>query len=90
MVGPSTETGFAMKGAAERYVCSVRLERYFRRWRHHWLVCRANEPDELVAWGHAPTQELAEAAARNQIADLASGLSKGGRVVGAVIPRLRH
>jgi hypothetical protein len=39
-------------------------------------------PDVLVSWGHAPTQELAEQAAQNELKDLSSWLSKGGRVTG--------
>jgi len=44
------------------------------------MISADDKPDELVSWGHAPTQELAEAAAQNEVKDLSSGLSKGGRV----------
>jgi len=79
-----------MNLAVDRYVSSVQSERYFRSRRHYWVICCVNKPDELVAWGHAPTQELAEAAVRNQIEDLCSGLSKGGRVDGTQAPFFRH
>ena len=48
--------------------------------RYHWMICCADKPDELVSWGHAPTQELAEIAARKELDDLSSGLTRGGRV----------
>jgi hypothetical protein len=44
------------------------------------MVCWEHKPDELVSWGFASTQELAEAAAREEVNDLSSGLSHGGRV----------
>ncbi len=63
-----------------RYVLSFHAERFYRGRRYHWIVCCEGKPDELVSWGHAATQELAETAARNELKDLASGLSRGGRV----------
>jgi hypothetical protein len=69
-----------MKQAAGRYIPSFQVERFFKGVRHHWMICREHKLDELVAWGHAPTQELAEEAARNEVQDLVSGISKGGRV----------
>jgi hypothetical protein len=47
------------------------------------MICSAQNPDQLVSWGHSSTRELAEAAARNEIQDLSSGLTQGGRVTGA-------
>ncbi len=79
-----------MSLAVDPYVCSVQSERYFRHWRHHWVICRVNKPEELVAWGHAPTQELAESAARTEIAELCAGISKGGRVQRAGMPHFRQ
>jgi hypothetical protein len=35
----------------------------------------------LISWGHAPTQQQAEAAGQTEIADLLSGISQGGQVV---------
>ena len=69
-----------MKNPAGRYVSSFQAERFHRDVRYHWMVCCEHKPDELVSWGHAPTQELAEAAAQNEVKDLSSGFSKGGRV----------
>ena len=48
--------------------------------RHYWMICREHNPDELVSWGHALTQELAETAARQEVTDLSSGLTHGGQV----------
>ena len=62
------------------YVMSFQSEAFHHQTRYHWMVCGAQNPDELVSWGHAPTQELAEAAARGEVHDLSSGLSKGGHV----------
>jgi hypothetical protein len=44
------------------------------------MIALARKPDELVSWGHATTAELAELAAHNEVKDLDSGLSRGGRV----------
>jgi hypothetical protein len=49
--------------------------------RYHWMICKQDKPDELVSWGHAPTQEQAEVAAQKEVKDLAHGRSQGGRVV---------
>ena len=56
------------------YVVSFQAERFYKRTRYHWMICRAQNLDELVSWGHAPTQELAEEAAQNRITNLSSGL----------------
>ena len=54
--------------------------RFHRGVRYHWMISLAHKPDELVSWGHAATPELAEVAAHNEVKDLDSGLSRGGRV----------
>jgi hypothetical protein len=64
------------------YVLSIQAESFHRGVRYHWVICLAQNPDRMVSWGHAPTQELAETAARKEIEDLTSGLTKGGRAVG--------
>ena len=69
-----------MKQPSGRYVLSFQTERFHRGMRYHWMVCREHKPDELVSWGHAATRELAEASARDEVKDLSSGLSHGGRV----------
>jgi hypothetical protein len=70
-----------MKHPAGQYVVSYQAERFHKVVRYHWMVCSEQKPDELVSWGYAPTQELAEAAARDEVKDLSSGLSQGGRVI---------
>ena len=64
------------------YVVSFQAEPFYKRRRYHWIICRAQNLDELVSWGHAATQELAAKAAQNQVKDLSSGLTQGGRVTG--------
>jgi hypothetical protein len=58
--------------------------------RYHWMICRVHKPDELVSWGHAQTLEMAETAARDEINDLCSGLTRGGRVRKARKMVIRH
>jgi hypothetical protein len=69
-----------MNYTAGRYVVSFQAVRFYKGVRYHWMICFERKPDELVAWGHALTQELAEAAARDEVNNLSSGLSHGGQV----------
>jgi len=69
-----------MTQAVARYVVSFQAEPFRKGRRHHWMICRAQNPDELVSWGHTLTQELAEMAARSEVNSLSSGLTQGGRV----------
>ncbi len=69
-----------MKRAVGSYVVSFQAEPFHNGTRYHWMICRAQNPDELVSWGHASTQGLAEEAAQNELKDLSSGLTQGGRV----------
>jgi hypothetical protein len=75
-----------MKKAVDRYVLSFDSEsvRYrqqrHKQNRHHWMICLAKSPDKLISWGHAPTHELAESKARDELQDLLSGLTQGGHV----------
>jgi hypothetical protein len=69
-----------MEQSFGRYVLSFQTEPFRRGVRYHWMVCRTQKPDELVSWGHAPTQEQAEKAARTEAEALSSGLSQGGQV----------
>lgn len=71
-----------MKQKISPYVLSFQSERFYRGWRYHWMICAAWNPDELVSWGHAPTQELAETVARNEVEKLVAGLTEGGRLSG--------
>ena len=70
-----------MKQAVGRYVLSFQAEHFHNGMRYHWMICSAQNPDELVSWGHAPTQALAEEAAQNEVENLSSGLTQGGRVI---------
>jgi hypothetical protein len=69
-----------MSYAAGRYVVSFQAQPFRKGRSYHWMICWEHNPDELVSWGHALTQELAEAAARDEVKDLSSGMSHGGQV----------
>ena len=70
-----------MTQSLARYVVSFQAEPFYKGRRYHWMICKAQNPDELVSWGHAATQELAEKAAQNQVKDLSSGRAQGGRMI---------
>jgi hypothetical protein len=71
-----------MKESVGSYVLEIQSEPLpFRRGlRYHWMIYWAHKPEELLSWGHAQTQPLADAAARNELKDLQAGLTQGGRV----------
>jgi hypothetical protein len=75
------------------YTFSIQPERFYQSSRFHWVICSTENPDRLVSWGHAPSRELAEAAAKCEITDLRSGRTMGGPVrsfnKGAGHPRYR-
>ena len=73
-----------------RYVISIQSEAIRKKMRYHWMICRENNPDELISWGHAPTQELAEAEDRHEVNDLTSGATQGGRVPCASYSAIHH
>ena len=64
-----------------KFVLSFQAERFYKGVRYHWMVCLEEDPSQLISWGHAPTQQQAEAAGQVEIADLLSGISQGGQVV---------
>ena len=68
------------------YIFSIQSERFYKSSRFHWVICSTQNPDRLVSWGHAPSRELAEAAAQNEIKDLRSGRTLGGPVRGTRSP----
>lgn len=53
--------------------------------RYHWMISSTEEPDFLVSWGDAPTEEEAEAEAIKELKSLALGLTQGGRVVASSV-----
>lgn len=69
-----------MPETAMSYVFSVQLERYHKSMRFHWVICSRLNPDQMVSWGHASSRELAEAAVQEEMEDLRSGRTLGGRV----------
>ena len=76
----------AVENVASSYVTTFQSEHFHKSMRYHWVVCRAQNPDEMVSWGHAPTQQEAELAARKEVNDLCLGLTEGGRVTNTVTP----
>jgi hypothetical protein len=70
-----------MKQPSGRYVVSFQAEHFHKGRRYHWMICLEHKLDELVSWGHEPTQELAETAARNELENLSSGMTSGGRII---------
>lgn len=63
------------------YTISIERQRFYEGHRYHWTICSIDCPDELISWGHAPTQELAEVIAQSAAEKLESGLTQGGRVL---------
>ena len=82
---------YRMDQPAGQYVVSYESQPLRKRTRrHYWMICREHNPDELVSWGNAPTQELAEMAAMQEVTDLSSGLSHGGRVASTCYSGIHH
>lgn len=73
-----------------QYVVSLHAQPFRKGRRYYWMICREHNPDELVSWGNAPTQELAEMAARQEVTDLSSGLSRGGQVASICYSGIHH
>ena len=69
-----------MAAAPKTYAYSIQLERFYKTQRFHWVICSTRNPDRLVSWGHAPSHELAVAAAQSEIQNLRSGRTLGGPV----------
>jgi hypothetical protein len=70
--------------SVRKFVLSFQAERFYKGVRYHWMVCLEEDPTQLVSWGHAPTQQMAEAAGKVEISDLLAGISQGGQVVSTV------
>jgi hypothetical protein len=62
------------------YVVSIQAQPFRKKTRFYWTISAEQTPDFLVSWGHADTQALAETEAGNEVRDLLSGLTQGGRV----------
>lgn len=54
-------------------------EAFYAGKRYHWPICRADNIEELVSWGHEPTRELAEAVAEQEIQVLSCGMTPATR-----------
>ena len=63
--------------AVGSFVVSFDAQRFYRCRRYYWTVCEAENLEELVLWGHAPTLRLAEFAARTAIEKLELGSPAG-------------
>jgi len=79
-----------MEKVNKSYVASFDVEAFHDRSRCHWTICRADNTEELVSWGHEPTRELAEAAVEKEVQLLSSGMTQGGQVVSATKPFTRR
>ena len=76
-----------MKKAVDPYVLSFELESLRNKQkRHHWMICSAKNPDQLVSWGHAPSLALAEIEAQSEVENLSSGQTQGGNVASKIKP----
>ena len=65
---------------ANSYVLSFEVERFYKGWRYHWVICSVQNPDELVAWGHAPMRRNPGlTVAGSEVKKLESGSPKGAR-----------
>ena len=53
------------------YIVSIEKERFYGRWRFYWTISATQNLDELVSWGHTPT----EASAQEQVAAKAEHIS---------------
>jgi hypothetical protein len=69
-----------MNQGASPYIVSFQAEGFHKRTRYHWTICGVKNPEQLISWGYAPSQILAETAARQEVADLTSGITQGGRM----------
>lgn len=82
--------GAKCKRLRDAYVIKVEAARFYRQRRYYWTVCRAAQPEELVSWGDASSQEEAAETARNEVSDLMAGLSDGGHLAPAGSPTLKY
>ncbi len=73
-----------------RYVVSIQAQPFRKKTRYHWMICQEANPDQMISWGHAPTLEIAETEARNEVKDLSSGLTQGGRVASTTYTAIHH
>jgi len=73
-----------------RYVVSIQAQPFRKKTRYYWVICREGNPEEMISWGHAPTMELAETESRNEVKDLSSGLTQGGRVASTSYTAIHH
>ena len=74
-----------MKQYVRAYILEFQAEpsRFRKVMRYHWMVSRT-KPRRDGVMGIAATSELAEIAAHNEVRDLESGATQGGRCTFAV------
>ena len=75
-----------MKKPVSPYVVSFQTESFYKGRRYHWMICRVQDPGQLVSWGYEVTRDLAEGAAQREIQDLSSGVTQGGQVTSEIKP----
>jgi len=79
-----------MNTVSRQYVISIQAQSFRKKTRYHWMICWEDNPEVMVSWGHAPTQELAETESRNEVRDLTSGITEGGRVASTSYSAIHH
>jgi hypothetical protein len=77
---------FTVGSPSNSYLVSIQPERLRKKTRYQWTICRAQTPDQLLSWGHAPSLKEAESAAREEVLALSSGATEGGRVESTITP----
>ena len=80
----------SMSHVSRQYVISTQAQSFRKKTRYHWMICWEDNPEVMVSWGHAPTLELAETEARNEVRDLTSGITEGGRVASTSYSAVHH
>jgi hypothetical protein len=75
-----------MEKSYTKFIASFQTEPFHKGRRYHWTICRVDNAEELVSWGHEPTRPLAEAAAEKEIQALSCRMTQGGEVTSRMKP----
>ena len=79
-----------MEQATRQYVVSIQAQPFRKKTRYHWMICLGKQSRRIGLLGTRPDQELAETEARNEVRDLTSGLTQGGRVASTCYTAIHH
>ena len=75
-----------MEQSHRMFVATFQTEPFHKGRRYHWMICRADNAEELVSWGHEPTRELAKAAAEKEVQVLSCGMTQAAQVTSRMKP----